>query len=85
MMMTEKFSGSDSDNKDIADKKKIFHRKIKSVIQWYVRNKLFQKLKLLVMSIWRSTEKIYAMDWNFQIIIQKQIVLLYPLTQQEDE
>ena len=42
MMMTEKFSGSDSDNKDIVDKKKHFHRKIKSVIQWYVRNKLFQ-------------------------------------------
>ena len=40
----------DSDNEEISDKKKkysFFQGKIKSAIQWYVRNELFQKIKVI--------------------------------------
>ena len=46
----EDSSEIDSDNEEISDKKKkysFFQGKIKSAIQWYVRNELFQKIKVI--------------------------------------
>ena len=46
----EDSSEIDSDNEEISDKKKkhsFFQGKIKSAIQWYVRNELFQKIKVV--------------------------------------